>query len=113
MAVLLGPRGQRHPAAGEVRSDAACRRGRAAADVPPHHPQSVRHITNGATMTRQWRIPWLGAQGSGLGASAHSPQPPARSEFKRGQMLVITLWMLGIVSLAVGAVVMRSGHEAR
>ena len=30
-----------------------------------------------------------------------------------GQILVVVFWMLGIVSLTVGAVVMRSGHEAR
>lgn len=33
--------------------------------------------------------------------------------YRSGQLLVVTLWMVGIVSLAVGAVVMGSGHEAR
>ena len=32
---------------------------------------------------------------------------------RSGQILVVVFWMLGIVSLTVGAVVMRSGHEAR
>jgi len=32
---------------------------------------------------------------------------------RSGQVLVVTFWMIGLVSLTVGAIVMRSGHEAR
>jgi len=32
---------------------------------------------------------------------------------RSGQMLIVTFWMIGLVSVAVGALMMRSTHEAR
>ncbi len=57
------------------------------------------------------RCIWLKAQGSRLkGATpTFSLQPSAFS----GQSLVIVLWVMGIVSVAIGALAVRSTHELR
>ena len=61
----------------------------------------------------------LRAQGSGLRQTeprAPSPEPffsRAPSDVRRGQMLIVVLWVIGLVSLAMGTLTVRSTHELR
>src|SRR3989338_7927077 len=82
---ILGRGSGRHSSAHQARGDPPRNRNRSADHSESRHPQSVRHAAEtGATMSR-----------------------------RSGQMLVITLWIIGIVSLAVGAVTTWSTHEMR
>ncbi len=42
-----------------------------------------------------------------------SPDPRAQNAFERGQMLVVVLWVIGLISVAIGALAVRSTHELR